>query len=577
MNSSSEIGTPSTSQVAVSTASYLGALMSFLKRVPFQNAKRLSTRISHITFNKREKKKIQSLLEHLTIDPNIIDNGEVLVDIADTFAECIEQLAFARYFRDRFDLKPCHYLSGFTPRRQICFQLFGRAFPFVFHRGYRLGKNLGIGPGLDGTIINQEISERASSDTDRFLAAIATKRDVLDYAVDQVKIGIAIYDTLLCETGSFTVDIESRHFRDVAKRAFLTLRCAQRYFIEHKVRAVVLGHSVYLNWHILSDVACSQGCPVFVTYNSGVPPIHCVNSNRRLQTTNHLEYKASFFKLEPKERDKARNRGLDLIRRRIEGERDRGISYMSASPYSTGLCEGLDVNIDREKKIVLMMLHAFSDNPHVYSWMVFDDFLEWLLVTVDAFASEPLRSQYQLLVKPHPNSSVAEQTKLNALLNRYPSVVLVSANTSNRFLFSLAPCCILTVYGSCAAEFAYLGVPVITCGDNPTSAFGFTYEATNRMDYISLLHRVGSLKCTFEMRCSVGEFAYMHYINGIPPFIHCYPFERFTPDDARCGVERVNDFSFETFASIVDARFEATEFDKVTAQMNISATPLRNA
>lgn len=515
-----------------------------------------SLRHTHLSSAERDVyRRVRSELDIPPVDPGA---AEVLVDISDTFCECIEQLAFARYFSERFGLQAAAYVPGFTANRRRLYRLLGDRTNFVLSRGYRLARAHGMGHGLDAGSANATMLAAARRDAAQFLADVKNKEEMLAYRVLRVDIGVAIYDSYLRETMQATVRPESSKFREIVLEAFLILRVTVEYFRTHRVRVVVLGHCVYNNWKILSDYARTQGAQVFVTYNSRSIPLHDVNANRGLQTTDHTAYKTGFLALDAAQQQAGRLAGRELLARRVSGELDPGLSYMSTSAFAGGDKEA-PVQIALGKKAIVLMLHSFFDSPHVYKEMIFPDFLAWVHETLTACGTEAMRAQYEVLVKPHPNRFAQEDPLIASIMAAHPHAKLLPAETSNLTVAGMRPACIVTVYGSVAAEFSYLRVPVITCGDNPASSFGFTFEARTQSEYVRLLEQAADLEVSPQQLDEVGEFMFMHYIHRQPPSATSYPFGRSTPHGRQKGHERVGDFRFEDFSRLVDHKLDALD------------------
>jgi hypothetical protein len=437
-------------------------------------------------------------------------------------------------------------------------RLLGAGANFVFSRGYRLARRQGQHHGLDAGIVDANLLASAHADMRRFLASARSKEQVLAYELLGTHVGIAIYDSYLRETMEPTIQLASPRFHAIANEAFIILRAVERYFRSRDVKMVVLGHCVYNNWKILSDYALARGVHVFVTYNSRSIPLHDVNANRGLQTTDHSRYKSDFDAWPPEKRASARAAGAALLARRLRGELDPGISYMASSPYAS-TATGFSVALTPGKRPVVMMLHSFFDSPHIYRHMVFPDFLEWVEATLRFLSTPELRDRYDVLLKPHPNRFPSEDAVIADILARHPHAKLLPSETSNAAVAGIHPACVLTVYGSVVAELSYQRIPVVTCGDNPTSSFRFAFEARSKEEYFDLLRRADSLALDREQFEEIGAFMYMHYIVGQSEQAVSYPFERFAPHNIKEGHERVGNFSFDAFRRLVDAKLRECE------------------
>ena len=141
-------------------------------------------------------------------------------------------------------------------------------------------------------------------------------------------------------------------------------------------------------------------------------------------------------------------------------------------------------------------------------------------------------------------------------MTEFKFVKFIDPNTSNAAIAGSRPACILTVYGSVAAEFAFQRVPVITCGDNPASSFGFTFEARDKIEYFSLLRMADELVVTEDQCRQIGEYMYMHYLIGNSESQTSYPFERYSRGALKKNHERIRDFRYSDFKKIVQRKLE---------------------
>ncbi len=504
-----------------------------------------------LIFSTEEQQVIDAVKSDLLIRGNSGDDGEVLIDISDNLCECLEQIAFAKYFSETFRLKPTVYYPGFSNARVLLSRLIAPQIYRALSRGYRLAGALGMKPGLDVGRITAGIETGARADLNAFNQKAVTKDEVLQYKHDRVNIGIAIYDTYLRLTKKPTIDKLDPVFTHVAYEAFLLLRTIADYFDKHDVKVVVLGHCVYNSWKILSDFAVAQGCGVYVSYNSRSIPLHDVSRNRGLQTLDHSKYKEQFARMSAHQQANSRAQGLELLKSRLAGKLDAGISYMAMSAYSNR-SESPDFVLDGHKRVIVVMLHSFFDSPHIYEGMVFPDFAEWLDQTLLFLSEDRYRKAYEVLIKPHPNRFLEEDAIIDQFIRKYPWVHLLPGEFSNARLVNLNLACIVTVHGTVAPEFAFLRIPVITCGDNPAVSFDFCFHAKDREQYFALLADADKLVVAAEKAEEVGDFMFMNYIQHRSPIGSAYPFERYRRHISNNNHERVRNFRYPEFKSQVD-------------------------
>ena len=194
---------------------------------------------------------------------------------------------------------------------------------------------------------------------------------------------------------------------------------------------------------------------------------------------------------------------------RLNGKADRGIAYMAHSPYQD-VVKQKNIFLNNGKPKVILMLHCFYDAPHIYKHMIFEDFYEWF----DFILSRVDIMDVDFVVKPHPNAKPYNEDIINDFQRKYPTIRFIDKKTSNGQIISEGVSVLLTVYGSVAHEFAYLGVPVLLAGDNPTAAYKFCYIAKNKEEYEYYLLNINKIKDKVDIsRSSIEEFFYMHYLH----------------------------------------------------------------
>jgi hypothetical protein len=124
---------------------------------------------------------------------------------------------------------------------------------------------------------------------------------------------------------------------------------------------------------------------------------------------------------------------------------------------------------------------------------------------------------------------------------------------NNNDLAQSGPAAIVSVYGTVAAEFSLLGVPVILCGDNPASAYSFAFESDTKERYFSLITNADSLRVNADIANEIYEFMYMHFLYGATLSFSEYPFGRNKRGSAyNSSSARIKDVCFADFEKMID-------------------------
>ena len=165
---------------------------------------------------------------------------------------------------------------------------------------------------------------------------------------------------------------------------------------------------------------------------------------------------------------------------------------------------------------ILVMLHDFIDSPHGYREMLFPDFYEWIVFLLERAEKTPFR----WYVKPHPAAADPSRKALNKandhvvedLRARFPGVTFLPETASNQQILADGISAMFTVHGTAGHEFAYHGVPVVNCGDNPHIAYDFNIHAASLEEYERCIREADRLTVQTDRR-AIEEFVYMHYFH----------------------------------------------------------------
>ena len=263
---------------------------------------------------------------------------------------------------------------------------------------------------------------------------------------------------------------------------------------------MLTSYTTYIQHGIPARVAVRHGVLVYALSNSQEFATQITPENS-WHTRDGRNYKADFSnfsdqagKLASAERQ---------LNDRLSGKIDAATSYMKKSAYgSTNISEF------SAQGMPVIFLHDFYDSVHVYRWICFHDFWNWICFTIDTLKA----AKIAFAVKPHPNQVTASSNALDLLLEKYPDLKVIPTDVANDQLVRSGMTCAVTVYGTVASEMAFMGVPTISCGDNPHVSFDFCHTAESREEYANLLlhhHQVGRTSRE-EMRRESCIFHYMH-------------------------------------------------------------------
>lgn len=364
---------------------------------------------------------------------------------------------------------------------------------------------------------------RAEALADELFAGLRTKWDVVNLAVEGLRIGDQVYDTYLRIFNEPTVQLTDPRLRDTLRDALLIYFAVQKYVARHKVEALLTDDFSYLYSGIITRVLFRARVPIFLVLigqpfqllqldpePSGTGPDGFGHGFPAPVATRYYQYPTLFSCLPEEVKAPALAQARQRLRARLAGEEDT-LVRMTQSNYGSG---GARLFPADGPPRVLIMLHDFIDSPHGYRSILFPDFYEWIHFLLGHAQETP----FAWYVKPHPASSDPGRSKMTAanckafeaLELRYPKIHFLPPGTSNRQILEEGVSAMFTVHGTAGHEFAYAGIPVVNAGDNPHVAYPFNLHATSLEHYQQCIREADRLVVGIE-RPAIEEYFYMNY------------------------------------------------------------------
>ena len=331
---------------------------------------------------------------------------------------------------------------------------------------------------------------------------VKTKDDLFQLKLNGVWIGIEVYESIL-RLGLATVNVKS------FKSAF-QIFMALRYFIffrsmfdDHKIKAVVLSHDVYIHMGILSKLANHNSVPVF---HANVLEIIRTDIPHKIHD-RFIRYPEYFRTLSSAEQEKGLELAKNAINKRLQGIVGVNMSYQIASAFENKKI--VRQTSENNKTKICVATHCFYDNPHAYGGLLFIDFYEWLI-----FLGEISKeTDYEWYLKPHRDYLPGTLEILQEIAAKYPVFTVINPDTSFHQLHEEGVSVALTCYGSIGHELPLLGYNVINAGYNPHIAYGFNIHCKTKEEYKDILLHLDQLPPVSDIE-SLPEFFYVHnYMN----------------------------------------------------------------
>jgi hypothetical protein len=395
------------------------------------------------------------------------------------------------------------------------YQFIGRVNPTVRKIYESFGARFGLGMGDAAPH-----EARAQAEAEQIFAGLKSKWDVMKLTVDGVLIGDQVYDSYLRFYNEATVRLDDPRLREVLVQALRIFYTTRDYLARNRVTAFFADDFSYINSGIVTRLVHLAGVPIYMVLfgkifwilRAEACPTETSHTYPAPAVIPYFHYPRMFAALSPEQQAAGIARGKTALEERLAGK-FCPLVRMAGSSYTSSGERVLD---DGPEPRVLVMMHDFVDSPHGYREMLFPDFYEWIVFLLEHAEKTPFR----WYVKPHPCTTDPSRAAMNAandrvvaeLKARFPKVTFLPANASNRQILDDGLAAMFTVHGTSGHEYAYRGVPVVNCGDNPHIAYNFNLHARTLEQYAQWIREADRLPVQIEEE-AIEQFFFMHYFH----------------------------------------------------------------
>lgn len=328
--------------------------------------------------------------------------------------------------------------------------------------------------------------------TVKFFSSRPKVNDLLKLEFEQIYIGDLVYDTILrSNMGLYTIKkIKFSYYRNIFT-AFLHVKIYNEIFHKYPIKYFLTGLIVFIKGGIPARVADKNGAVVIM------------EKRNLMKNYQGLDIREGQYR--PRKED------VDLLLKHSEkvcadvdkylaqrfagdiSEMDVIKSYKDKEDYDK---EKLvkTLGISRNKPIVFIMAHAFSDGPHhtPKEKLLFRDFYVWLAETVKFVSGI---EDVNWIVKAHPLSfKYKEEGAVKKLVKRLGKnkVLIAPDDFSTKNIKDLAHA-IVTVQGKAVLEYGCFGIPSVIPSYASYSGFGITIEPKTKKEYFDVLSNISSV------------------------------------------------------------------------------------
>ena len=303
--------------------------------------------------------------------------------------------------------------------------------------------------------------------------------ELVNYSKHSLVIGDLIYDSLIRNIpNSYTIDKLSiiKHGR-LLFRSMCFFYGNRRLVKIYQPKVLVTSHNVYAEYGMLCRLAHQAGAIVLLK-DMDVYKIY----TRLMNVNQH------FLMVDPSIVER------EIIESNLEKEliyfnsRVLGISkqvdiqnaYKDKQVYTRPESISLHPYFSEDKKNVVVMAHAFSDAPHVGEGLLFRDYLQQTLISLNK------NEDINCFVKSHPSSYMwGEKGGVESIVenNNLTNICVLPLDYNTKSILDVADV-VVTAKGTAGLEFSCAGIPAITAGKGYYYGFDICQEPETLEEYI---------------------------------------------------------------------------------------------
>ncbi|MDR3400884.1 MAG: hypothetical protein P4L99_00170 [Chthoniobacter sp.] len=420
-----------------------------------------------------------------------------------------------------------NYLAEKHGSRIESYQFVNRVSPLLRKLYESFGARFGLGMSHAAPFEAQVQAQVAE-----MLPALQTKWDVMNLMVDGVLIGDQVYDSYLRFYNEPTLRLEDPRFRDVLVQALRIFHTTRDYLARNRVTAFITDDFSYINSGIITRLMFLARVPIYeVLFGE---PFSLARIDPEPSGAGHQFPPPVFYpyyrypQLFQTLSEEGQSAGIERARRVLEDRLSGKFCKLVDMPSTTYAVSNERVLGEGPEPRILVMMHDFVDSPHGYRHMLFPDFVEWMNFLLE----RAVRTPFKWYVKPHPCTADASGGPARDAMNRandkvvaelkerFPTVTFLDAMASNQQILKDGVTAMFTVHGTAGHEFAYSGVPVVFCGDNPHIAYDFNIHTRTLEEYEDCILRADQLQVRMDKRaieeCVFMNYLYQSQVNGAP-------------------------------------------------------------
>jgi len=353
------------------------------------------------------------------------------------------------------------------------------------------------------------------------LNEIITLRDLENAQISGVSVGDLIYGHFLRIFKTHTISLDDPRLEELVEKFTYFFKIFNKLRDIYSVRAVLVSHCVY-----------SYGIPVRIALDRNVEVYQVTGESAYLMTKDYPMAYTDFFKYKEKFNELSmirKSEGLALAQDRLQIRFNGAIGVDMPCTTDTAFHNYFDGSTrlleNSNKPKILVALHDFFDAPSPFGNNLFSNTYEWLC-DLQEFSK---LVDYEWYLKVNPSSTDVSYEVLQSFVENSNGFRLLPVNASHHQIISEGVNYALTIYGTIASEYPFLGIPVINASrNNPHVAYNFSVSPKSRDEYWQTLLNIENLNMQIPKE-EILEFYFMHHIYPVKSLLF-YDYDKYLKD-----------------------------------------------
>ncbi|HHT9135734.1 MAG TPA: glycosyltransferase [Candidatus Wunengus sp. YC60] len=349
--------------------------------------------------------------------------------------------------------------------------------------------------------------------------------------------GDLIYDDYLRYESLGTIDAVNNKLECYYQFAFNCFNSYKKLFDEYngKIIATVQDHTVYIIGGILSRFALARGIQVFSTHGRSSPLVLKKYDSSERIADYVLNISPSSFQFVYDRLDKnAIEAGFQIINEYYVNKKPHNHTLLDAQKFrhyarKDILCQ---LNLDPAKPVVFIMSHAMSDATHQQGNMLYEDYYQWLIRTLEIVKDI---KGVNWVVKEHPfDYAYTKHFTFSSVMEHYEyGYQHIRKSPPDMHPGSLidAADALVTARSTACLEASVFGKQCIMAGESFISGHGIATEPETEEAYIAALESLeqpSPLSCEIIDRAKAYAYLYLELARVQCDFLPPLPYAALT-------------------------------------------------